>query len=491
MPHRLIPIAATVLSASLLLLIFHHAIFQSYFDQVCGDSIDTLFNLAILEHWLQSLLGQENWLSPNFFYPATGTLGYSDALLLLTPPYLLARLAGASAFHALQITLLTMKLVGFAGMLFFLRRLKLVLPVALAGAVAFAGNTVLAHSLASGHVQLLATLWLPWLACLILSYLHAPTWNRRLPLGLGAAIGLATLLYTSFNTGWFITVQLLAIALVMSGTALRQRRLGVWRPMVREIAVNGWHWPLMAALFAVSLSPFLLTYLPVVKATGGRSYSEVAIGLPQLLDFIHPRFNWLWEPIASSLFPGLAERGGELGKGLPWGLLALFTFAMITAFFKRPPLSDDVRLQRRVVLTLGLSVLICWSLMVEIHHATLWRWVYQILPGAIGVRTVFRFNLVLVFSVITGAAIGLHWLWRHGGSQARWLLVLPLCLLMALEQINSFDNRLSQQQTIAPLLALPPAPATCRSFALLPTVTDPSISRFTYQNEAVILAQRI
>ena len=61
---------------------------------------------------------------------------------------------------------------------------------------------------------------------------------------------------------------------------------------------------------------------------------------------------------------------------------------------------------------------------------------------------------------------------------------------MALEQINSFDNRLSQQQTIAPLLALPPAPTTCRSFVLLPTITNPSIPRFTYQNEAVILAQR-
>jgi len=106
------------------------------------------------------------------------------------------------------------------------------------------------------------------------------------------------------------------------------------------------------------------------------------------------------------------------------------------------------------------------------------------------VRAVFRFNLVLIFSVITVAAIGLHGLWRHGGPRTRWLLVFPFCLLMALEQINSFDNRLSQQQTIAPLLALPPAPTTCRSFVLLPTITNPSIPRFTYQNEAVILAQR-
>lgn len=500
MPPRVMPIAATAAGAIILLLVFHHAVFQSGFDQVNGDIIDTRFNVAILEHWFRVIQGRDPWLSLNFYYPATGTLGYSDALLLLTPPYLLSRLADVSAFHALQITVLLATITGFAGTLLFLRGvLGLALPVAVTAAVAFAGNTALSQSLGSGHIQLLATMGIPWLACLIVAYLRALRWRRGLPYGAAAGALLGALLYTSFNTGWFIAVQLLVIGVLFSAAALLKRGIRALTGAAKMAMAMWWHWPTLALVTAASLTPFLLTYLPVVTATGGRTYQEVAISLPQPIDLIHPLSNLIWDPIVTALIPALAGHTGELGKGLTGGLLAVFAATLVWLLLRRhprfrgglqpPPGSDRTRLQHRVAGVLGLSVLVCWSLMVEIDHVSLWAWVYRIIPGAIGVRAVFRFNLILVFSVMVVAAIGLHLAWTAGTGRIRRTLVTLLGLMIAAEQINAFDNRLSQRQHFAPLTTLPPAPAQCRSFVLFPAFTDPDRPRFAYQTDAITLAQ--
>ena len=95
------------------LLVFYRCFFLSGFDLMPGDG-DTKFNLVILEHWFRVAQGLEGWRSPNFFFPKEETLGYSDGLVLLAPPYIAARFAGLLPFHALQAMAMVWSLVGYA-----------------------------------------------------------------------------------------------------------------------------------------------------------------------------------------------------------------------------------------------------------------------------------------------------------------------------------------------------------------------------------------
>jgi hypothetical protein len=127
--------------------------------------------------------------------------------------------------------------------------------------------------------------------------------------------------------------------------------------------------------------------------------------------------------------------------------------------------------------------------MLNVDHYTLWPLVYHFVPGAVGVRAVFRFNLVLIFSVITVAAIGLHRLWTDEARGYRRYLALLLCLVIAAEQSNTFKNYLGYRQHLAWLDALPPPPAACRSFAVLPGASETDQLAVAWQMDAVRIAQ--
>jgi hypothetical protein len=55
------------------------------FDGAFGDEADGYLALAIIEHWRHVFAGSAYWSDPIFFYPARGTLGYTDALFLAVP----------------------------------------------------------------------------------------------------------------------------------------------------------------------------------------------------------------------------------------------------------------------------------------------------------------------------------------------------------------------------------------------------------------------
>lgn len=504
-----LPGVATVAGALTTAAIFHRTILLTRFDHVIGDYGDTRFVLAVLEHWFRMSTGQDRWLGFNFFYPASDALGYSEALFLMASPYMVARLAGLPAFGAFQLTLVVTTLIGFAGMMLFLSGLlRLALPIALAGSAVFAGSSILYQTLTNGHTQLQTSLWVPYFACLVLLYLRSfgvPS-SRRMLFGGGGAVMAAALLYTSFPIGWFVLLQLLVVTgVLLAGEVWRQ---GGWVVALRAWAwlARGWrHLLALAALLTGSLLPFLTTYMPILRQRGGRPYQDLIDTLPHPSDLLHPAGNWAWDDhMIAAYWPSLAVRGRELGKGLPWVLLALFVATMLWLVARSTgtpaaALPDrEAALQRRVGSVLGISVLICWALMIQVGSFSLWRLVYIMVPGAVGVRAVFRFNVVLVFSVITVAAIGLHAAWtaalRQTGIRAVTMLggTLLLGLFITAEEINSWSigtSELSRSRHFALIDAMPATPAGCRVFALLPEPADPSWPAWAQQLDAIMLAQ--
>ncbi len=73
---------------ALALWLEHRRQFSSGFDLFPGPRGDTRLIAYLCEHGYQALRGKAEWLSPAMFFPAQGTLGYTDALLLFIPPTL-------------------------------------------------------------------------------------------------------------------------------------------------------------------------------------------------------------------------------------------------------------------------------------------------------------------------------------------------------------------------------------------------------------------
>ncbi len=101
---RLSAIVSPLLATSLLFLLASRWMglgFESPATTLFGDTGDGFFNLWILEHLRLFLSGAGDTLSDGrILYPATDTFWFSDNLFALSPPYLLARAAGASRLAA-------------------------------------------------------------------------------------------------------------------------------------------------------------------------------------------------------------------------------------------------------------------------------------------------------------------------------------------------------------------------------------------------------
>jgi hypothetical protein len=367
----------------------------------------------------------------------------------------------------------------------------------------------------------LVVFWLPYLAMGI--YAGVRHLDRQATgisyAGCCLAVLVPAVFYTSYYIGWFFLLFCLLLSAVcyfwcafQSGFRLVWRlslgRRGLWRNLCPY-----------AVLGVVCLIPFLVTYLPVLRQFGSRSYEDVATMLPSLIDFINVgRQNWLWGKSLSAVFPGLESRhmAHELVKGMP--VVSFVTFLTCGMYYvvnsrhfqwdmsqtehrrllARGRVIDDSGRLALLAAGLSVTVLVGWLLMLKLNELSLWWLLLKGMPGAGGVRAVYRFQHVLAFPVSLVVAIGGHQLMRYAAEsiqstvKRRSLLavVVGLCCLIFAEQVNtapiaSYGKQ--QQQEFFRSIAQPPATAT--AFALLP---DSGTKKFPYeaQIDAMILAQQ-
>src|SRR4051794_33065863 len=101
-----------------------HPMIRSGFTLLQTDPGDTLLNHYILEHtwrWAGGHPGSESLWSPPCFFPAGGTLAYSENLLGTAPAYWLFRL-GLDELPAYQAWMLAVAGLTYAAMAWTLRR---------------------------------------------------------------------------------------------------------------------------------------------------------------------------------------------------------------------------------------------------------------------------------------------------------------------------------------------------------------------------------
>jgi hypothetical protein len=500
--------------------IFFRELIFSRFDSLLGDVGDARFNGIIQEHWWQVINGSAKWLSPVFFSPTKGVLGHSDAGFLNAPLYIILRFCGLDNFTSYQIVLLVLVALGWIGMIFFLRVcLKSGLLPTIIGTILFIFPNAMANSI--GHTQLLSIYLIPYLAIGI--YFFIPNIKKSTFCGTAAGIFLAVFIpaifYTSYYVGWFLMFFILLLAAVFC--TLSMISLGsrvVWKHIIWKRKNINIFMPYFI-ICVISFIPFLLTYIPIALTFGSRSYYDAASMLPTFIDYINvgPN-NWLWGNILYSIFPDIGTRpmAHELIKGVPvffiltyLGILifyvskvknyklALFKDDSCRLFFKGNEAQEPAKLGI-LCASLSIAILLSWGIIFKIYGCSLWWLVLKTIPGASGIRAVYRFQHILAFPLAILIAIGLHQFINytnkpvHSYLKRSVFLVIStiFCLMLIGEQFNTGDfANYSKQQQRNMLAEINPPPQQAKIFALLPDKTGTRI-HYKAQIDAILIAQK-
>lgn len=123
------------------------------FSKLPGDLGDTIFNLYILEHFYQFILGNVDsfWSAP-FYFPYQNTIAFSDSHLGSAPIYSLLRILGLKQTLSLQFWIIIGYLLNYVFSSYVLKKLGLnSISAALGGFLFSFGLPVLAQQ---NHIQL-------------------------------------------------------------------------------------------------------------------------------------------------------------------------------------------------------------------------------------------------------------------------------------------------------------------------------------------------
>jgi hypothetical protein len=516
-------------------LVFRGWLFTG-FDRAFGDDEDGYLALAIIEHWRHVFAGTVHWTDPIIFYPARGTLGYTDAFFLLGAAHAALRGLGLDAFTAFMTVMAAVSAIGFFGF----RRLAIRhfgVPPAFAavGAFLFAFGNLDAVKLI--HVQVYCAMLLPVLCDLGLSAWKGARHGPVLAGGAGVLYGLTFL--TAFQASWFFAFYLLLIALFYPAVFGRHAVVALLGEMYarRTIILAA------AAGFAAGIVPFLLLYVPVFLSGHSRGFAEVAGNMPQWRDLLNVTpengvwgalferlgiagrpYRPVWEvelaftPVVLTVFaaglvliaarllplPARGERVGVRGRfheSEPSRTATeapthgeAFSPGSWSPSFGRPkagPVGDPTsRLTLgevstdRLLLLMGLAVVALWLLQMDYFSVRPWQAVWAVVPGAKAIRYTFRSQLIanLFVSLIVARTLA--------GLAHRRIAVIALATMLIAEQINLvWPPTMSRKAALAWIDAAPPPPAGCRAFYVVPGARPPERSGPQHQDDAMLFAQ--
>ena len=473
-------------------LFFFRAQFRSGFDQIGGDNGDARLVVVLHEHWIDVFRGRVSWTSPPFFFPFKGTLGYTDTFFLNQVFYAPLRAAGLDEFLAFQWTVVLLSIVGFVGMFVLLRR---VVGVSLWGTFALATTFAFANNLyiKAAHPQLYSVYWLPLLVLVLVRTIRSRRRSEQVLWGALAGGLLGLILFSTYYIGWF---AIFIGAIYLAVFALLRWRAGGGRALVaacrrRIAALAGW----LIGL-AVTLIPFFVLYVPVLRQIGGRRYEDVMFYYaPHPAEVLNlGANNYLWGSLARTVLEPAELINSETSLALTPVLLLLTLAAGIVAW----------RLRRRAQAGLLASWCVAGAVTVAaltvlpLHFGvgSLWRLPWEIVPGSSGIRAIDRLQVVAgplaCVTVAVGLATvirGVHWRRPERGRLAAMTMAAVL-VVPVIEQINFGANAyVDRSVEVERLTETPFAPTGCQLFFVIDSATPPH-SFAQSSVDALLIAQR-
>jgi len=472
---------------------FRRQIFSD-FDLVFGDRGDARFVAFIHEHVCRWLQGGAELLSPPFFFNQTKTLGYSDAFLLDQIIYAPLRLFGAEPLLALSLVAMVLSPIAFLFVYLLLRRLDVSVTLASLGALLFTFPNNL--FLKSGHLQHFAVYFIPVIAyCALVAVSDLQRRPLRAYLLAAFAAGLYGLVFsTGYYMAWFFGLGLLIFTPITGYLVWPQVRAW-WRADTSRVLVLG---SAAGVSFVAALLPFAAIYGPVLATGAGRGFGEYLGFAPTPIDLVNVGSqNLVWSGLIRWLHLIGDDRlnFGEVSIALTPVVQILVAGSAILAF--RPgfwPATAGGRFSRAMVIAGAAVCLLFYLLSIKTHNHSLFRVLYNVVPGANAIRVGYRGMVVANLFAVT--AIGLAFT-----QLIRFLLLQPLALprvgklaacaallaFAAIEQVNlTHAARLSRNFERMHLAAVGQSPGQCRTFYVAP---QPGHPPYEIQDDAMMVAQ--
>src|SRR6185503_4958218 len=398
---------------------YFFAQFFSGFDRFFGDRGDARGFLYYCEHWYWSLSGKSSLLSPGVFYPAKGTLAYSDLLLGVGMPYSFFRALGVDMFGSLEITIILITFLSYCTAFWLLYKvLEFRLAPSIVGAMFFAFNSPKFFQLI--HLQLQFVVLLPIIFGLLISFARqAQTLDQKRAAILLSLAGLcwdlqiATGLYFAwFFVLWSTFFLLLALAFTRSRRFIFALSKKFWRAML-----------MAAAVMLLGFAPTLMLYLPLARSERWYTYE----GMVNLIPDWHAVLsmgagNYLWGRITLALLPDpIPNTWGELQVGiglfssLTWIVLTIATIWFIRArrqsitpasASSSVPDARDLGLLFLAILILATSLFYVFGFRYSGHSP--WYFIYKFFPGGGAIRGVSRYVIFLALPISVAFAYVLN-----------------------------------------------------------------------------------
>ncbi len=337
----------------------------------------------------------------NIFYPATGTLAYSDAMLLqglLAAPF---HWAGVSDVLIYNVLLLAGFIGSGLGMFILARYLTGTTGPALVAAAAFTMAPYrLEHIM---HLELQWAMWVPLTWWALHRTVVEQSWKFGALAGLLFALQALSCVYYSV----FLAATLVVLVpglLIVSG----RRAPGSVRPLAAALVVAG-----------VLALPYVWSYVQAGRVVGLRNLNEVAKYSAHPVSYLATSdSSWLWG--------WTANRWGDselrLFPGITVAALALFGFT------SRP---------RRWVVSYGLVALLAFQLSLGVNGWG-YGWLLDHVTPLRGLRAMARFGIITSAALALLAGLGAHALVDRGRRLAhrRVLVLSAIVVLMTIDLAN-------------------------------------------------------
>lgn len=427
-----------VVCALLLWGLFMHygSIVGDALQSVPGDLGDARFNAIVLEHNYRFFTGQwpaTFWDLPWMFYPFKGGLALSDVLTGNMPTYAPFRWLGLDPLPSFAGWFLLSSILNFICAFMLLRVL---------GARWWAGSVgafLVTFAFARGgflnHAQLVPQYPTFLSISFFVLYCRAENERTKTLFLMSAFACFAWQFWMGFYLWWFylFALGLIGLSLIFLPSLLR------W--ILNDMRTRPVAWLLAGITAGILLTPLALHYLDAQKQMGTRGFGEIASYLPVSGAFLFPPAETVFYDAFHQKFAaqGLSH---EVRMFLGFGFLLALALGCVLAF-KEKNSHQGVWLSRRLVLITGLVfALVVWLSFKRSDGYSLWKYVYQYIPGASALRAVGRIVLLLLVLGVFPIVYLIDRLPTRYGKIGALAAFLLGCLLMV-EQSAFFSKRFS------------------------------------------------
>jgi len=405
-------------------------------DQIPGGFDDARFNMYVLEHGYRWLLGLDKsfWSAP-FFYPAQNVITYSDNHLGSFLFYSMLRILGAGRETAFQLWGITLFTLNYFVTWIVLRRQGFHPIGAIAAAYLFTFPFIMGIRI--GFIQLAPRFMVPvafWMA----SRFFETGKGKYLHWFLAAC---AYQIYLGIYTGYFLILSISSFCLFLFLFGRRWSAINAFIKSADRGAIvrRGGDYAASCIGFVLVLLPLTIPYYQTQRKIGPRRWEEIVPMIPHWRSYLQAPESYLWGKLLhfGDILSLPYEQALFLGA-LPY--LGIVAFVYLSWKRRMSAAGSEIRFAM-----LGVFLLLA-VLTLYFSGFTLYRYVWDYLPGARGIRTVTRIGLVLIYpvafifgSVVTYIMTALAPARAGSKSILQLLLGISVLGLTVVDQTTSFS----------------------------------------------------